>query len=158
MSDLLFGRYSAMHRTSRSTRFLFSVGLLLFWGCGTTSSSGARSSATVPSSVIEGRASYYHDSLAGNCTANGEHYDPRKRTAASRELPFGTVARVVRKDTGATVVVRFNDRGPFGRDRSRIVDLSRRAAEELDMIRAGVVPIRLEILKVGDGARHRCTP
>ena len=67
-------------------------------------------------------------------------------TAASRDLPFGTIVRVVRVDTGASVVVRVNDRGPFG-DRRRILDLSRAAAERLDMIRAGVVTIRAEILE-----------
>ncbi|MCB9591628.1 MAG: septal ring lytic transglycosylase RlpA family protein [Sandaracinaceae bacterium] len=92
-----------------------------------------------------GRASYYADSLAGNATASGEPYDPGALTAASRDLPFGTMVRVTRVDTGATVTVRVNDRGPF-RDSSRILDLSRAAAEQLDMIRAGVIEIRAEIL------------
>lgn len=96
--------------------------------------------------VIEGRASYYSDSLAGNRTANGERYDPRALTAASRELPFGTRLRVTRVDTGASVIVRVNDRGPFGR-RTRVLDLSRAAAERLDMIRAGVVTVRAEVLE-----------
>jgi rare lipoprotein A len=95
--------------------------------------------------VLRGQASYYHDSLAGNPTASGEPYDPRAFTAANRTLPFGTVLRVTREDTGATVLVRVNDRGPFGR-RRRVVDLSRAAAESLDMIRAGVVTIRAEVL------------
>lgn len=95
--------------------------------------------------VLDGRASYYSDSLAGRPTASGEPYDPRALTAASRDLPFGTRVRVTRLDTGATVTVRINDRGPF-RDRRRILDLSRAAAERLDMIRAGVVAIRAEVL------------
>ncbi len=102
-----------------------------------------------PLRVLTGRASYYADSLAGNTTANGETYAPRAFTAASRDLAFGTLVRVVRlgPDGGdlASVVVRINDRGPF-RDHRRILDLSRAAAEALDMIRAGVVPIRAEIL------------
>jgi rare lipoprotein A len=102
--------------------------------------------------VIEGRVSYYADSLAGHSTATGEPYDPTDLTAASRDLPFGTIVRVVRIDTGATVVVRINDRGPFGR-RTRILDLSRAAAEALDMIRAGVIDARAEILERGP-ARH----
>jgi len=96
--------------------------------------------------VLHGRASYYSDSLAGNRTASGEVYDPGQLTAASRDLAFGTVVRVIRQDTGATVVVRVNDRGPFG-DESRILDLSRAAAEHLDMIRAGVVEVRAEVLE-----------
>ena len=102
-----------------------------------------------PLRVLTGRASYYADSLAGNRTANGELYDPRAFTAASRDLAFGTVVRVVRLGRDgralASVVVRINDRGPF-RDHRRILDLSRAAAEALDMVRAGVVPIRAEIL------------
>lgn len=96
--------------------------------------------------VVRGRASYYSDRLAGNRTASGDIYDPRALTAASRDLPFGTILRVVREDTGATVVVRINDRGPFG-NRSRILDVSRAAAEALGMIRAGVVDVRAEVLE-----------
>jgi rare lipoprotein A len=95
-----------------------------------------------------GLASFYSDALAGRSTASGEPYDPRAFTAASRDLPFGTVVRVVRADTGASVIVRINDRGPFG-SRDRILDLSRAAAEALDMIRRGVVEIRAEILEFG---------
>ncbi len=96
--------------------------------------------------VLRGRASYYSDRLAGRHTANGDVYDPTQLTAASRDLPFGTIVRVVREDTGASVVVRINDRGPH-RDHTRILDLSRAAAEALDMIRAGVVGVRAEILE-----------
>lgn len=103
--------------------------------------------------VLTGAASYYHDSLAGRPTASGEPYDPGEFTAANRELPFGTVLRIVRVDTGASVIVRVNDRGPFGR-RRRIVDLSRAAAEELDMIARGVVQVRAEVLEVGERRRR----
>jgi rare lipoprotein A len=101
-----------------------------------------------PIDVITGRATYYSDSLAGNRTANGERYNPRDFTAASRELPFGTIVRVVRGDNEHSVIVRINDRGPF-RNRDRILDLSRAAAKKLDMIRDGVVDIRAEILEYG---------
>jgi rare lipoprotein A len=102
--------------------------------------------------TYEGRASYYADSLAGRSTASGEPYDPALFTAASRELPFGTVLRVVRTDTGVSVIVRVNDRGPFG-SRERILDLSGAAADALSMRRAGVVRIRAEVLEWGQG-RH----
>jgi rare lipoprotein A len=102
--------------------------------------------------TYRGRASYYADSLAGHSTASGEPYDPTLYTAASRELPFGTVVRVVREDTGVSVIVRVNDRGPFG-DRGRILDLSRAAADELEMLRAGVVRIRAEVVEWGPGRR-----
>ncbi len=97
--------------------------------------------------TLRGKASYYHSSLAGNNTANGEVYDPALLTAANRELPFGTIVRVTRIDNGKSVTVRVNDRGPFG-SKTRILDLSRAAAEKLDMIKAGVVDVRAEILKI----------
>ncbi len=95
--------------------------------------------------TLEGRASYYSDRLAGRSTASGEPYRTQEYTAANRDLRFGTIIRVIREDTGAVTYARVNDRGPFG-DRRRIVDLSRAAAEEIDMIRAGVVPVRVEVV------------
>jgi len=106
-----------------------------------------------PLEVLHGRVSYYSDRLAGHRTANGERYQPRLFTAASRDLPFGTIVRVVRDDDGRAVTVRVNDRGPFG-DHGRILDLSRAAADQLDMIRAGVVTVRAEVLERG-ASRHR---
>jgi len=115
----------------------------------TSTTLGSHDDTREPIRVLRGRASYYADSLAGNPTASGEPYDPSAFTAAHRSLPFGTVVRVVREDTGASVVVRVNDRGPFG-DRRRILDLSRAAAEQIDMIRAGVVSVRAEVLELGE--------
>jgi rare lipoprotein A len=96
-----------------------------------------------------GRVSFYADSLSGHRTANGERYDPHALTCASRDLPFGSLVRVTRLDTGASVVVRVNDRGPWGR-RTRILDLSRAAAEAIDMIRAGVVEVRADVVRRGE--------
>ena len=94
-----------------------------------------------------GLATFYHDSLTGNRTASGERYDPERLSAAHRTLPFGTRLRVTRADgaTSAVLCVTINDRGPFG-GRRRILDVSRRAAERLDMIRAGVVRVRIDVL------------
>jgi rare lipoprotein A len=94
---------------------------------------------------LEGDASFYANFFSGRLTANGERYDPRKLTAANRTLPFGTRLRVTRLDTGRSVTVTVNDRGPFGK-RRRILDLSRAAAEQLDMIRVGHTEVRAEIL------------
>jgi rare lipoprotein A len=97
--------------------------------------------------VIRGRATYYADSLAGNRTANGERYDPGVLSAAHLSLPFGTRLRVTRTDMRSSpiVCVRVNDRGPYGNP-SYILDLSRRAADRLRMIRAGVVPVNIDVL------------
>jgi rare lipoprotein A len=97
--------------------------------------------------VFQGQASYYGDSLAGNKTASGERYNPRAFTAAHKTLAFGTVVRVVRPDTGASVTVRITDRGPFVA--RRVLDLSRAAAERLRMIRSGVVEVRAEVVTYG---------
>jgi rare lipoprotein A len=90
-----------------------------------------------------GRASYYSDRLAGHRTAAGERYDPSALTAAHRTLPFGTIVDVARMD-GRHVTVRINDRGPFAA--GRIIDLSRRAASELGIVRAGVADVVLRVV------------
>lgn len=99
-----------------------------------------------PLETIRGRATYYSDALTGNPTASGEPYDPRAFTAAHRTLPFGTVVRVRSIADGRTVYVRINDRGPFG-DRRRVIDLSRAAAESLDILREGVAEVVVEVLE-----------
>jgi rare lipoprotein A len=91
-----------------------------------------------------GVASYYGASFAGRRTASGERFDPRKLTAAHRELPFGTRVRVTNLANGRSVTVRINDRGPFAG--GRLVDLSWEAARELDMLGSGVARVRLEVL------------
>lgn len=96
--------------------------------------------------VQAGRASYYSDRLAGRATASGEPYDPSLLTAAHRTLPLGSIVIVTRED-GRSVQLRINDRGPFG-DSRRIIDVSRRAATELGMIKAGVIDVQVEVLHV----------
>lgn len=97
--------------------------------------------------VQQGSASYYSDAFAGRSTASGTPYEPHAFTAAHRNLPFGTVLRVTRRDGGQVVYVRVTDRGPYAR--GRIVDLSRAAAEQLGMMRAGVVKVKVEIMEYG---------
>lgn len=92
-----------------------------------------------------GKASYYADKFQGRSTASGELYDRNKLTAAHPKLPFGTKCRVTNLSNGKVVEVRINDRGPFSK--SRIIDLSYRAAEQLDGIRAGVFDVKVEVLR-----------
>lgn len=122
--------------------------------CATTDTHTATSTAgRFQGFVQEGEASFYSDSLAGNHTASGVPYDPEALTAAHRALPFGTVLRVTRMDTGRSIDVVVNDRGPFaGHD--RIIDLSRRAARALAMEHRGVARVRIEALSVGVGRHH----
>lgn len=91
--------------------------------------------------ALTGFASFYGQ---GDMTAMGEKFDPNAMTAAHRTLPFGTRVRVTRLDTGNSVVVRINDRGPF--KAGRVIDLSERAAENLGMTAIGVTPVKLEVL------------
>ncbi len=106
-------------------------------------SKGARAPDNTPNQI--GQATWYGEQFAGKKTANGERFDPSDRTAAHRSLPFGTWVEVRRTDTGRMARVRINDRGPFG-DPRRIIDVSRRSAEDLDMIRDGVVPVELRVV------------
>ncbi len=80
----------------------------------------------------------------GQRTANGETHDQNALVAAHRSLPFGTRVRVTNQQNGKQVVVRINDRGPFRR--GRIIDVSRAAAAQLDMLDRGVVRVRIETL------------
>ena len=113
-------------------------------GCGGAARPAPRAR---PGRVLRGKATYYSDRLAGRSTASGESYDPRAMTAAHRSLPFGTRVRVRNLRNDRIVEVLITDRGPFG-NRERIIDLSRAAAERLQMIRSGVVPVEVEVLSV----------
>jgi rare lipoprotein A len=99
------------------------------------------------SSRLEGVASYYADEFNGRKTASGEVYDMNDLTAAHRTLPFGTKVKVTNIDTGKSVVVRINDRGPFKED--RVIDLSLGAAKQLGLIVLGTGRVILQILELG---------
>jgi rare lipoprotein A len=102
---------------------------------------------------LEGLASYYAEPYHGRRTANGEVFNTyQAMTAAHRTLPFNTVVRVENKVNGQEVEVRINDRGPF--IKGRIIDLSLRAARAINMVRAGVVPVKLKIVRQGTAPRH----
>jgi rare lipoprotein A len=86
-----------------------------------------------------GRAAFY----SGGRTASGERTGPNGLTAAHRTFPFGTKVLVTNRHNGRTVVVRIVDRGPYGR--GRIIDVSRAAARQLDMISAGTAMVSIEL-------------
>ncbi len=91
-----------------------------------------------------GYASWYGDQFHGKKTASGEVYDMYSMTAAHRHAPFGTQVRVTNLDNDRQTVVKINDRGPFVR--GRIIDLSRKAAEEIGMVGSGTAKVKLEFL------------
>lgn len=92
----------------------------------------------------DGYATYYCCSFHGRITASGERYNQNALTAAHMHYPFGTVLRVTNKSTGASVVVRVNDRGAFAAPN---VDLSRGAFSAIARLGAGRVPVKIERVK-----------
>lgn len=131
-------------------RFLLvTVVLTIFVSCQSTIRFSTESVPDFSSSeetgeIIEGKASFYAEDFHGRKTSNGETYDMYKMTAAHKELPFNTLVRVTNLKNNRQVVVRINDRGPF--KPGRILDLSKGAAQKLEMINDGVIPVKLEIL------------
>src|SRR6185295_10995730 len=100
-------------------------------------------------------ATFYSKSSQGDKTASGSKFDNNKAVAAHRRLPFGTVVRVTNLDNGKSVNVTIVDRGPYGKNRREgaIIDLSRAAARQLDMIEDGQVRVRLDVLEWGNGKK-----
>lgn len=91
-----------------------------------------------------GTASFYAEAFHGKKTSNGEKYDMHDRTCAHRWLPYNTQVRVTNLANGRSVIVRVNDRGPW--KHTRLIDLSKGAAKELDMIRSGTARVAIEVV------------
>jgi rare lipoprotein A len=105
-----------------------------------------------------GIASWYGPTFYGHHTANGEMYDGNQLTAAHKTLPMPVNVRVTNLDNGKSLIVRVNDRGPYAR--GRIIDLSKRAAELLDVVQTGTARVRVTYLSRADinGAPPPVTP
>lgn len=98
--------------------------------------------------IGSGIASWYGPNFHGKLTANGERYNMNDYTAAHKTLPFNTMVRVDNVENGKSVVVRINDRGPYVNN--RIIDLSRKAAQQINMIGSGTASVRLMVVREGD--------
>lgn len=96
-----------------------------------------------------GIASWYGDAFHLKATASGEPFDMYMPSAAHKTLPLQSLVEVTNLETGRTIQVRINDRGPFVD--GRIIDLSRAAAEQLGMLRSGVARVRVRYLGVSPG-------
>ncbi|MBB4053703.1 rare lipoprotein A [Devosia subaequoris] len=94
--------------------------------------------------TISGIASWYGPGFHGRTTANGERYNMHEMTAAHKTLKFGTKVKVTNNTNGKSVVVRINDRGPYVGE--RVIDLSRSAANAIDMIGPGTANVTIEVL------------
>jgi len=131
--------------------------LSFFAACGKNVPVASRSSVpsaqtTLPQSELQGLATYYAEPYHGQKTANGEVFDSyRELTAAHRTLPFNSVVKVTNQTNGREVDVRINDRGPFVE--GRVIDLSWKAAQQIDMVRSGTAPVKLTVIKEGSGPR-----
>lgn len=131
---------------------------LFISSCGTTSQFGEKDDS--PKShksgekIEEGVASWYGPNFDGKLTANGEVYDMYGLTAAHRTLPFNSIVKVINLDNGKSVSVRINDRGPYAKN--RIIDLSKKAANKIDMLGPGTAPVELILLE-GDLKNSRVT-
>ena len=106
-----------------------------------------------PGSREEGLASWYGKKFHGRRTASGEVYDMNALTAAHRTLPFGTAVRVENQDSGRSVNVVVNDRGPFVK--GRVIDLSYAAARRVGLVGSGVAPVRVTVLGRADAGTTR---
>lgn len=125
------------------------AGLFLFLNSCGIALRGVETKEYRPGTVLEqGIASWYGPNFHGRATANGEIFDMEALTAAHRTLPFNTLVRVVNQQNNREVHVRINDRGPYVGN--RIIDLSRRAAREIDMIGPGTAEVILYLLEEGD--------
>ena len=93
-----------------------------------------------------GTAVFYNDNLVGRPLTSGEKYDKNALTGAHRTLPLGTMVEVTNLKNGKSVVVRINDRGPHG-PKTEIIDVSGRAAQELDMVKDGRAKIKLKVIE-----------
>lgn len=95
-------------------------------------------------SLRSGLASWYGEVWQGRKTASGEVYDKNLLTACHQTLPFGTLVRVINLRNHRSVVVKINDRGNLSS--RRVIDLSSAAAEKIGLLRAGLAPVRLEVV------------
>jgi rare lipoprotein A len=107
----------------------------------------ASKKAAAKTSFLRGLASWYGSVLNGHRTASGERFNMYAMTACHPTLPFGTQVRVTDLNTKKSVVVRINDRGVLSE--GRIIDLSYAAAQELNITKAGLAPVALEVISLG---------
>ena len=117
----------------RQKRYLRLSFLLLFIVCSLSSNAQGQ--------MVRGNASYYADKFHGKRTASGEIYNKDSMTCAHLKYPFGTMLKVRNPINGKTVTVRVTDRGPYVKH--RIIDLSRAAARELDIIQSGFALVEI---------------
>ena len=106
-------------------------------------------SAGASSAPMKGICVYYNDKFQGHVVASGEKYDKDALTAAHKTLAFGTMVKVTNLRNSKSVVVRVNDRGPHGGSKAKIIEITSRAAKEIDMIKEGKAQVQIEVVQSG---------
>jgi len=120
----------------------FTIFTILFFGLFLTSYTKRNNPST--NTIEEGKASYYGFKFVGRKTASGEIFTDYLYTCAHKTLPFGTLLKVTNIENGEAVIVKVNDRGPFVR--GRVVDLSIKAAKDLNLMQMGVAKVTVELV------------
>lgn len=120
---------------------------LLLGACGRGPIAEASAGDLARGQTQHGKASYYAPHFNGRRMANGERFNPNSNVAAHRTLPLGSVVRVTNLSNGRSATVRVADRGPFVR--GRVIDVTPRTAEHLDMKEDGTAPVAVTPLRIG---------
>lgn len=118
--------------------------MVLIWAVAPLAARSATGTGVGPVKAI---CVYYHDKFHGQRVSNGEIYDKGAFTAAHATLPFGTMVKVTNPRNNKSVVVRVNDRRPHKRSKTTIIELTSRAAREIDIIKEGRAQVLIEIIQ-----------
>jgi len=129
----LRGIFGVYYKNMKKSILILSLGFFLF-----------SFSSKKEVGVEFGTASYYHNKFNGRKTSSGERFSNDSLTAAHKTLPLGTFVMVTNLKNDSVVVVKINDRLPYKSKRS--IDLSVKAAKQLNFIRAGLTKVRIEVL------------
>ena len=113
----------------------------------------AKADAAAKTNLLRGIASWYGSVLNGHRTASGERFNMYAMTACHPTLPFGTQVKVTDLNTNKSVVVRINDRGVLSE--GRVIDLSYAAAQELNITKAGLAPVAIEVISLGRSRKKK---
>lgn len=143
MTSTSTGTSTGLRATAAAALLATGLGLA---ACNDGPFSRAEASGLQGGQTQRGEASYYAPYFNGRRMANGERFDPRSNAAAHKTLPLGTVVRVTNLENGRSAVVEVKDRGPFVR--GRIIDLTPRTAEHLDMKEDGIAPVSVTPLRL----------
>ena len=136
-------------------RLLAAGAALLVLGAGapgpmaSTAVAAERSPTSKHAKPQRGKASYYATKFNGRRMANGKRFNPNANNAAHKTLPLGTTARVTNLENGKSAEVTVEDRGPYAR--GRIMDVSPKTAQQLDMKKDGTAPVVVEPIRVPNG-------